>query len=105
MTEGPTCSTVIKNQHDVLPTNLQLFELLFPMDFVRNIMIPKMNKRLGEAPITYGLFLGFLGLWFLMATTNFAQQNEFWATKNNDPFDGTPFCPGNYISCYHFLTS
>ena len=57
------------NEFNILAmTYSMMFILLFPMDFVQNVMLPKMNKDLEGQPITYGKFLCFLGLWFFVAT-------------------------------------
>jgi len=56
--KAPHAAPLIKNfPHDVLPTNLQLFKLLFPMDFIKNVMIPNMNEQLGGTLVTYREFL------------------------------------------------
>jgi len=72
---------------EVRPTTLQLFELLFPKSFVIDVMLKKMNEQVTQQ-ITYGEFLRFIGLWFLMATTHFDRRNDFWSTQPPDPFHG-----------------
>ena len=65
------------------PTNLQLFEALFFKSFIQSTIIPKMNANLGggggggEGKVTYGKFLCWLGLWFLMGTIVGPQRHDF----------------------------
>ena len=49
-------------RHDIKPTHLQLFELLFPMAFVRETVIPQINETLEGGPVTYGEMLRWFGL-------------------------------------------
>ena len=69
-------------ERDVRPSLVKLFELLFPVWFIKNVMLPEMNKTLQPA-VTYGEFLRWLGLWFLMATIHGPQRREFWSTSTD----------------------
>eukprot|EP00957_Ditylum_brightwellii_P006784 514676-Ditylum_brightwellii.AAC.1 len=44
---------------DIMPTWLQLFEVFFPMKYVKDVLIPATNKRFshGVNELTYGKFL------------------------------------------------
>jgi len=86
---------------DVIPSYLQLFEVLFPVRFVKEVMIPEMNKKL-QPELKYGEFLKWLGLWFLMATTNVENRRDFWSTKPIDNFDSTHIRLGEYMSRFRF---
>ena len=58
---------------DVKPTIQQLFEMFFFKPYVVGVIIPQTNICLQQGkhcPISYGEFLHWLGLWFLMATMN-----------------------------------
>ena len=44
----------------------------------------------GLKPITFGEFLHFVGLWFLMATIIGPQQSDFWASHPIEAFHGAP---------------
>ena len=53
------------------PSHLQLFEGYFFTSFIKDVIISQTNKNLVEQSnnqLTYGEFLCWLGLWFLMAT-------------------------------------
>ena len=52
----------IKNFPEIAtPTMLQIFEIFFPMGYVKDIMLPKTNEEL-PPPLPYGGFLRWLGL-------------------------------------------
>jgi len=53
---------------EVKPTRVQLFEMLFPKEFVQQTILVETNKEIVGEPVQYGEFLRWLGLWFLMAT-------------------------------------
>ena len=60
--------------------NLQLFKGYLFMSFIKDVIIPQTNKNLVEQSnnqLTYGEFLHWLGLWFLMATMIGPQHYEF----------------------------
>ena len=41
-------------------------------------------------PVSYAEFLGWLGLWFLMATSNSPECTDFWSVGEVDCFVGAP---------------
>jgi len=88
---------------DAHPTNLQLFELMFPTEFVNSVMLPMMNEKLEEQAIAYREWLNFVGLWFLMLTTFACNHQDFWAQSEPDKFTGAPWQLGEYMSCYCLL--
>ena len=61
--------------------NLQLFEHLFPKQFIENIMIPTMNQKLKNA-VTYSEFLVWIGLWILMSTVDGSDRCGFKSNKD-----------------------
>ena len=82
------------------PTNLQLFEALF-----FSTIIPKMNENLGgggDRKVTYGKFLCWLGLWFLMGTIISPQRHDFWSIAPITAFSRAPLCLGVWMSQKHF---
>ena len=74
------------------PLNLNLFEGLFFLSFIKTTILPQTNQNLphGEKPILYGEFLHWIGLWMLMGTIVGPQRQEFWATSPIDAFHGAP---------------
>ena len=63
-------------------THLQMFENLFPVDYMKHIMLPKMNVKLSAAPISYGELLQFLSIWLHISTTVGFKRREFWSIGN-----------------------
>ena len=49
--------------------NLQLFEHLFPWQYVKDVIIIEMNKKL-KHPCSYGEFLRWIGIWVLISTVD-----------------------------------
>ena len=86
---------------DVKPTIQQLFEMFFFKQYVEGIIIPQTNIHLQKekhCPISYGEFLHWLGLWFLMATINGPDHPDFWSMGEVDCFIGAPLRLGSFMS-------
>ena len=82
---------------DVKPTIQQLFEMFFFKPHVEGIIIPQTNIHLQEQkhrPVSYGEFLCWLGLWFLMATINGPDCTDIWSMGEVDCFIGAPLRMG-----------
>lgn len=58
---------------------LWLFEQLFPVSFIKETIIVRINETLAKA-IDYGEFLRWVGIWFLLATNQGPQRREYWST-------------------------
>ena len=50
--------------------NLQLFEQLFPLKYIEDVILVKTNKVLDQQPVTYGELLDWIGLWVLILTVD-----------------------------------
>ena len=87
---------------DVVPNRVQLFEHFFPKEYVKEVIIPETNKHLGDNPLTFGEFLRFVGIFFLMATTSFENRRDFWSTSTISMFKGAPFRFNELMSRYRF---
>ena len=83
--------------------NLQLFECLFPKQFIENIMIPTMNWKLKNA-VTYSEFLVWIGLWILMSTVDGSDRHGFWSNKDINIYEGAPFRLTSFMSHNRFST-
>ena len=70
---------------------------MFPQEFIRNVILKNTNKHL-QKQVTYGEFISWVGLWFLMATTTFGDCREFWSRKAIDAFEGTPYRFNDFMS-------
>ena len=86
---------------DAKPTFQQLFKMFFFKPYVIRIIIPQTNICLQEekhCSVSYGEFLHWLGLWFLMATINSPECTEFWSMGEVDCFVGAPMRLGTLMS-------
>jgi len=72
------------------------------MEFVKSVMLPNRNERLENQQITYGEWLHFIGLWFLMATTFADNHHDFWSKSDPNMFADTPWQLGEFMFHYHF---
>ena len=70
--------------------NLQLFEHLFPNNFLQEVMIPTMNWKLSN-PVLYGELLSWIGLWVLMSMVDGSDRRSFWSSKEVNIYEGAPF--------------
>ena len=77
--------------------NLQLFERLFPWQYVEDVIIVEMNKKL-KHPFSYGEFLRWIGIWVLISTVNGCDQRAFWSTKAISNYKGAPFRLGMFMT-------
>ena len=76
---------------------LQLFEGLFPANFLDKMVI-EINKKISGDPVTYGELLKWIGLWVLMSTVNGSDRRSFWLMHDIDIFEGAPFCLAAFMS-------
>ena len=89
---------------DVNPTIEQLFEMFFFKPFILEVIIPQTNKCMKEdkhRAVTYGEFLCWLGLWFLMATVTGPDHSDFWSLGEADCFVCAPMHLGHLMSTLH----
>jgi len=92
--DADNVNATIKNwPRHVIPTDLQLFEHLFPCAFVKTVMLPKMNATMpaGAPQLQYGEFVKWIRIWFLMATTNADNRRDFWSQKPVNMYSSAPF--------------
>ena len=87
---------------DMRPTKLQLFELLFPKDYVIEVLLPSINEQLEKDLVTYGEYLRWIGLWLLMSTIHGPRRRDFWSGSPIDIFEGAPFRLNQFMSRNRF---
>ena len=86
------------------PSILQLFKGLFFKSYLQDVIIPKTNDAMSlHEKLTYGEFLHWLGLWFLMATIIGLQQHEFWSLSPISAFERAPLRLGVYMGWNQFV--
>ena len=68
----------LKNHNtDLKLTRLQLWEILFPTKWVKEVMLKEMNKQMKRS-VLYGEWLRFIGIWLEIATTVGFERRKFW---------------------------
>lgn len=80
---------------------LQLFELMFMKDYVKDIISININKNIEGPRATYGEFLRWLGVWFLMSTVIGPLQDAFLHHHCTE-FSEAPFCVVQYMTKQRF---
>ena len=98
---GTDSKPQLKDMPTSEPTRIQLFEHLFPMKYVTEVILPATSKGM-EKDLTYGEFLRFVGIWLLMATIVGPQRRDFWSKKTVNRFDGAPFRLNDLMSRNRF---
>ena len=86
-----------------LHTILGYFTHFFPISFFKDTVLPATNACLNH-PLTWEEFLRFLGLIFLMATTQGNARRDFWAAESPNYFSGAPYRLNSYMSRRRFET-
>ena len=71
-------------------TLLQFFEQLFPITFLKDVIIANINKVIKGEWVEYGEMLCFFGLWFLMLTQLRPQCHEYFSSAPVNEFEGAP---------------
>ena len=81
---------------------LQLFMLCFPIDYIKNTILPETNKYLLEE-VSLQEFFVFLGCLFFMACHPGVRDRELWWSKEPiSQMDGASFCLNDYITYNRF---
>ena len=85
-------------------TRSPYFLLLFPCAFLQYVILPIMNQDAEDAmPIEWWEMVRWMGMWFLLATTNGHVRDEFWERSQKDRrFDGAPFLLDDLMSKTRF---
>ena len=77
--QNPKAVLKIWTTRDGEPSNIQLFEGLFFMPFIKSVILTRTHKNLpgGENNDTYGEFIWWIHLWLLMSTLIGPQRRDF----------------------------
>ena len=81
--------------------NLQLFEGLFPKDYLHEVILVETNKKLKE-PLSYGEPIQWIGIWVLLSTVDGSDRCSFWSSKDVDMYEGAPFCLSSVMTRNRF---
>ena len=69
----------IQNRKTETMTRLQLFELFFITDYIKQVILVHINKNINGEEVTYGEFLRWLGIWLLIASVVGPKKNAFFS--------------------------
>ena len=81
-------------------TLLQFFKQVFPITFLKDVIIANINKVIKGEWVEYGEMLHFFGLWFLMSMQLRPHHHESSALVNE--FEGGSIQLNQYMSCNWF---
>lgn len=91
-------------------TRLDYFMSMFPIEHIKTVMLPQMNKKIGPGrePIQFGEYMRWIGIWLVLATTEGHKRSAFWrqdVTCEYAPdhrFEGAPFRLFDVMSARRF---
>ena len=83
-------------------SKVELFEAFFMKDFIKKTLLVNINNNIDGKQVTYGEFLRWLGLWFLMSTVIGPSRRAFFSTKETNEFSDAPFRLHHYRSYKRF---
>ena len=79
-------------------TKLELFLILFLVEYLKEILIPKTNNIL-KHKMDPGKFIHCLGCWFYMSLwVRVSNRRNWWSTTKLKMSEGVPFRLNNYMS-------
>ena len=71
-------------------TKMELFLILFPVDYLKEVLIPETNKLL-KHPMYLGEFIRWLGCWFYMGFwVVISNRRNGWSTTEPTMSEGVP---------------
>ena len=81
---------------------LDLFFILFPVDYLKEILVNKINKLL-KHPMDLGELIRCLGCWFYMCFwVIIINRRNWWSTVEPKISEGVPFRLNKYMSRNRF---
>jgi Transposase IS4 len=86
-------------------TYFSLFLWFFPLDFLHEVLLKKLNENLErekERIIGLGEILRYIGIWFYMATFAGFTRQQFWSANEIDDFQGAPVRLNSWMSRRRF---
>jgi len=84
------------------PTRIQLWEMLFPKQFIIDVILKLVNKTIKSGEVSYGEFLRFLGVFFMMSTIVGPARRDFFKQDSAQRCDGAPFRVNDIMSRNRF---
>ena len=81
---------------------LELFFILFPVDYLKEVLIPKTNNIL-KHQMEIGIFIQWIGCWvYIGFWVIISNRRNWWSTADPNMSDGSPFRINNYMSRMRF---
>ena len=78
-------------------TILQLFLILFPFEYLKELLIPQKNKIM-KHPIYLGELIWWIGCWFYMGFwVGIYNRRKWWFTTEPNMSEVAPFRINNYM--------
>ena len=72
-------------------TILHMFLIFLPRRYIEEVLLVATNSAIEGQPVSFGEFLRWLGIWYLLATNHCASRQEYWSSMPIDMFQGAPF--------------
>ena len=86
-------------------TELSLFRMAFPEQWVGGVFIPETNKEISGGDITLQEFYVYLGCHFLMACfEGISDRRLWWSPKQVSVREGAPFRLHNYMALRRLIS-
>ena len=71
--------------------------------FIKDIILVETNKQINGKDVTWGEFVTYLGLWFLLSTVSHGcPRRAFWEDREPSEWSGAPFRLNKYMSFNRF---
>jgi hypothetical protein len=83
-------------------SNLHLFVLLFPMDYVKTVIIARTPNKLRLDALSIQEFFVWVGLWFYMSFFVGIDRRSWWFQSEPNMKEEAPFQFNKYMSKNHF---
>ena len=103
----PSLEGLPKGERSKSVTLLWMFEKLMGRSILESVILPATNRKLASnnyVELSYGEFLVFIGIWFLMATQKVGgcSRRDYWSEEPISHWNGAPFRLNSYMSRNRF---
>ena len=103
----PSLEGLPKGERSKSVTLLWMFEKLMGRSILESVILPATNRKLASnnyVELSYGEFLTFIGIWFLMATQKVGgcSRRDYWSEEPISHWNGAPFRLNSYMSRNRF---
>ena len=85
-------------QKDVMNISNIDFKILFPLDYLKQVIIPQKNKKLKEPTDVYDLLRFIVCCFYMVCWEGIPSRHSWWSVTTTDIFHGSHFLLNEYIS-------